>query len=377
MRLRQQLGMMTPEVLPEPTHYPDGRKVSRPSGRPGLLERLIPLPDVLSSGEQDTIRQQAILKFGAGLLAGKGLADALGDVDIPGMMTQALQLQELEKARQNEASLANVMLGAGGIEDPFERLASLISNPELLRNPAAKGLIGPLSNALNVLKPTAGKTNRVLRPVEETGPDGRTRLRLKWFDRDTNEVIDTGQNAPTPVDPMQAWLRPTDTQRAAGAMGANMAASHLGMRQIETQHPEAVNEVAAMVRSGRIAGSVPVIGPALDEAIRAAKAPVLSKDARQLLAHINSFIAAAAPERGGKQLTMAEMRLILEEFLPDLGDDPATAKVKVENRLKRIRESRIKAATTWEDAIRAFGITDAQLFGENDNPSDDPEDDLP
>lgn len=368
-----------------PARYPPGSLRPQRSGG-GLIDRILgrlfpsdQYEGLLSPMDLRATQRQGLLQLGAHLLQaggpslmphnlGQDLGKAYGATNYQDIVKQAVEGRLLAGQVQRQQDRDAAIQRAGekypvqANETPdqtYMRLSKLVS--ELAGVPGTEEMVGKLSNVLAQLRPQQPDQ------METVRIDRGDRIEL--VHRQTGQVIATFTKG---VSPSVKFERITDTQRAAAGLGANMAQAHLAMRQIEQTHPEALNEVATMVRSGRVAGSLPLVGPTFDEAIRAGKAPALSQPARQLLNQVNSWLAAATPERGGKQLTLAEMKLFLEEYLYDIGDDPKTTAMKIANRVKRLQEARTKAGGAWDRTLAQFGLSNENLFGNGGTPKPTP-----
>lgn len=343
-----------------------------------------PSAGILTPEDQAMIKRNTLLQVAAGLLQAGGrspnqrgtlanIGSALAGIDLPGATQSALrmraavdELNERANARQAYADISrrNPVIPGENAEQRFNRISNIVS--ELIGVPGSEDLVGKLSNVLAQLKPA--KQGRLIRSVEL---DENGKPTAVFRDPETGEVVMQGGETQglTLYQMEQLQLQRAAADRAdsmelqQAALGANMARAHIAMRRIEDSNPGAVEEVAAIVRGGRVAGAVPVVGPVLDEAIRAGKAPALSPAARQLLASLNSFVAAAVPGRGGQALTFIEVKLFMDEFLRDPGDDPETAAVKIENRIGRIREQKLRGRRAWDDALTVNNLTEDDIFG--------------
>lgn len=336
-------------------------ETSRQIGRRGLLDFGL---NLLQAGGRSPLQRGTLANIGA----------SLQNLDIPGAVQSAIrmravvdELNQRSSARDalKEIAKRHPMLPGASREDKYNQLVDMVT--EASGVPGLEDWVGKMSNVLAQTRPQ--KQGRLIRSIERDETTGRPMVVFR--DAESGEVVKEGGEAQglTEYQIQQLQLQRAAADRADSnelkdaALGANMAASHLAMKAIEDADPQAVEEVSTLVRSGRVAAATPVAGPLLDEAIRAGKAPVLSPAARQLLANLNSFVAAAVPGRGGQALTFIEVKLFMDEFVRDPGDDPATAAVKVENRLRRIKEQKIRGRRAWEDALKVNNLTDEQIFG--------------
>lgn len=349
-----------------------------------------PSAGILTPEDQAMIKRNTLLQIAAGLLQAGGrspdqrgtlanIGAVLGGLDLPGAVQSA---QRMRKAADDLTQRANARTALQEIaarhpampgedrEQKFNRLTDMVI--EAATVPGLEDWIGKTSNVLAQLRPP--KQGRLIPSVEidrEPGSPTFGRPVRVFRDPETGEIVNRGGEAQGMTEYQIAQLqlqrdaadRADNSELKAAALGANMGSSHLAMKAIEDADPQAVEEVAAVVRGGRVAGAVPIFGPVLDEAIRAGKAPVLSPGARQLLANLNSFVAAAVPDRGGQAITFVELKLFMDEFVRDPGDDPQTAQVKLENRIRRIKEAKVKGRRAWDDALSVFNLSDAQIFG--------------
>lgn len=356
---------------------------SAPAGMDSILRPRQPSAGILTPEDQASIKRNALLHIAAGLLQAGGrspnqrgtlanIGSVLEGIDLPGATMSALRMRAAVDKLNQESNARTALqditarhpaMPGEDREQKFSRLTDIVT--EAAAVPGLEDWIGKMSNVLAQLRPP--KQGRLIPSVEIVN-GVPTRL---FRDPETGEVVKEGGEVQglTEYQIQQLQLQRNAADRAdtselkAASIGANMASSHLAMKAIEDTDPQAVEEVAAVVRGGRVAGAVPVVGPLLDEAIRAGKAPALSPAARQLLANLNSFVAAAVPLRGGQALTFIEVKLFMDEFVRDPGDDSQTAAVKLESRLRRIKESKVQGRRAWDDALSVFHLTDAQIFG--------------
>lgn len=374
---------------------PAGAVVASAPSTDSILFPRQPSAGILTPEDRAMLKRNAILQVAASLLQAGGrspnqrgtlanIGTALAGLDLPGAAQSALrmravtdELRERSNARDalKDISRRYPVLPGATPEERYQQLTNIVT--EAATVPGLEDWVGKMSNVLAQTKPA--KQGRLIRSVEidqEPGSPTYGRPIVLFRDPETGDVVTKGSEAQgmTPYQLAMLGLATEGANRAdatelkASALGANMARSHLAMKAIEDADPAAVEEVSAIVRGGRVAGAVPVVGPVLDEAIRAGKAPALSPAARQLLANLNSFVAAAVPDRGGQALTFIETKLFMDEFVRDPGDDPETARVKIQNRIGRIREAKVKGRRAWRDALDTFGINESDIFG-SDQPS--------
>lgn len=363
---------------------------SAPAKMDSILFPRQPSAGILTPDDQAMLKRNTLLQLAAGLLQAGGrspnqrgtlanIGAALQGLDLPGATMSALRMRaavdELNQRSNARTALQEIaarhpLLPGATREDRFNQLADMVQ--EAATVPGLEDWVGKMSNVLAQVRPP--KQGRLIPSVEidrEPGSPTFGRPVRVFRDPETGEIVNQGGETQglTEYQIQQLQLQRAAADRAdtgelqQAALGANAARAHLGIRAIEDTNPGAVEEVAAIVRGGRVAGAVPIFGPLLDEAIRAGKAPVLSPTARQLLANLNSFVAAVVPGRGGQALTFHEIKLFMDEFLRDPGDDPETAAAKIQNRLGRLREQKVRGRRAWDDALTVFNLTDEQIFG--------------
>lgn len=308
----------------------------KPSILDRVLGRLIPTDQygsLLDPTQQRAIQRQGLIGLGTGILAqggpGSGPLQAFGKayqgLDIPGMADHALQVKAYQTKLQEKDSLQQVIAAhprKPGQSD-YDYVASLLA--------ATAGMPGSsvnLASAADALKqsPRTGGTHVV--PLK----DG---IYL---------VHDDGTKIRVGPPPDKAPKEPTPAERVAASQAHGVEASLMRMQDIERDHPEAVEQVAAVLSSGKI--------PWIGKGIEAYRSLGLSGPANEYLTEAKNFLLATTPTYGGARPTEQLLALEAAASIPSLKEGPAARAAKVLHRNQRLKDVIAKAgkAATVDEA---------------------------
>lgn len=318
--------------------------VPKPSILDRVLGRLIPTDQygsLLDPTQQRAIQRQGLIGLGTGILAqggpGSGPLQAFGKayqgLDIPGMADHALKLQayrtQLGEKQAVAAAKAKPRIGT-----PYEQLQALTT--ELAGMPGTEHITGPLSSILDALKqnPRSGATHVV--PLQ----DGI------YLVRDDGTKIRVGPA------PGKAPKEPTPAERVAASQAGGAEQSLRRMEEIERDHPDAADQVAAALSAGKL----PFIGK-YAEGIRSMG---LSGPANEYLTEAKNFLLATTPTYGGARPTEQLLALEAAASIPSLKEGPAARAAKAKHRQQRLMDILAKAG-------RAAAPAPAPAAGEYDD----------
>lgn len=124
-----------------------------------------PSAGILTPEDQAMVKRNILLHLAAGLLQSGGrspnqqgtlanIGSALAGIDLPGATQSALRMRQVTQEMQDRARVRQTFEGLqakyGNIADPIERMRAVLG--ELATMPEGQHLVGPLSNALQVLQ---------------------------------------------------------------------------------------------------------------------------------------------------------------------------------------------------------------------------------
>lgn len=169
----------------------------------------------------------------------------------------------------------------------------------------------------------------------------------------TGELVRTFAKGTPPKVPGE--VKPagsTELTHAANALEMLPAVNNL--EAIEARDPASVQQAAAYLKAQAVAGSLPVIGNTAAEITKSLRGKSLSPGAQEYIANFYNWMAAAFPEKAGKAVTLAELRLYGPLHEADIGESPQSFRVKQESRRQRVRGALTKAGRQATEEAAAF-----------------------
>lgn len=257
-----------------------------------------------------------------------------------------------------------------GIAAPGER-------PQVLPPLGPEGQLATLTPGGEVRQ--LGVTARPERPfltTEEIPPTtpGGTPSFQRTLISPSGEVTRPGVRAPTPTG-VQYLRRPRSFEIKAAEFAVPMAISAEGMKELQSANPQILVEIANVAAREVASLRLPLVGEGLSGVVGAARQLGLSEPAAQYLAYMAAFISARIPSRAGLQQTISEMRNVMREFLPDIGEPQSAWAIKARN-METAVETQLRAAGPALEQFRSMLPQRWRNIGlETDADPDEPEED--
>lgn len=126
-------------------------------------------------------------------------------------------------------------------------------------------------------------------------------------------------------------ITPSSTEIDAANWAPGVMQGFTGFRDAWRSDPRAVQEAVPFLQALDIAASVPGIGSAISGATRAAAQQGLSPAAQKVVQSFLRWTASRVFATGGKQLTQNEIRAAIGQYMPAIGEDPATSEQRLES----------------------------------------------
>ena len=354
--------------------------------RPNLLDQMFGVPGsqgLLDPQALKAARRQGLLQAGLSILANadkhpfQALAPGLqaGQQGYQGQMAGAMQSEEMEKKRRADQAMqdfAGRVRVAQGDPDALMKVAQ-----DAIATGAQYGIPSLAQGGFNLWQQSVQSQARQQSVKRDTDVIATTDEKGKpiWRPvyKDTYEPVGPSYPRDPKADPAE---KPTAAMTDAAKFTTEMARADLGLRAIEAKNPAAAQEVARLFAAGTAVGKLPLVGGTLEAWIKALRAETLSEDGANYLAHMNAFINAAIPERGGKQLTITELNQYLNSYVPDFREWQSAQRIKVGNRILRIKNGITTAGSEWARYAPNVNWAPPNESGEDDGGLSDKDIDL-
>src|SRR5574341_172232 len=289
---------------------------------------------------------------------------------------------QAEKARRREEAMADALMELRRMqaeaairrgERPF------LASEQLPTGKRQHVLISPSGDVTRPGIAAPGERPQVLPPL---GPEGQlatlTPGGTPSFQRTlispSGEVTRPGVRAPTPTG-VQYLRRPRSFEIKAAEFAVPMAISAEGMKELQSANPQILVEIANVAAREVASLRLPLVGEGLSGVVGAARQLGLSEPAAQYLAYMAAFISARIPSRAGLQQTISEMRNVMREFLPDIGEPQSAWAIKARN-METAVETQLRAAGPALEQFRSMLPQRWRNIGlETDADPDEPEED--
>lgn len=321
------LQMPNPQPVAMPTMPAGPRRAPFIDRLAGALFPAGEYGELLGEEGARAVQRRALMNFGMNLMANSGwrpagspgssfgerLGTAFTSVELPKMFQNMAEIQELARERQAREEgrrvAEEVNERAKDIRDPAERAQFILG--ELAGRPGFESVIGPLSNAVQALRPRAER-----QPTIRTARNPQTgQLELYRIDPMTGQSQSLGLAAPPPM----GMMMPSEGERRTGAQ--LMIAEDAYTRLKGAAAPTLSDAAAARAPFG-------------------AGQPFISGEQQLQLQSGMQLYRAWLVVTSGATVSDSEAEGAARTFLPQYGDTPALVRQKAASRDVMIRAIR-------------------------------------